>query len=107
LQNIPLTRAHGRENPYQLLTDWVPEIEPERTIRHEVRRQLDLVATVGCHTENERLSLRVPERAHSRVLSLLRRSGIVLDRPWVVVHPGASAPSRRYPAEGFAEAARH
>jgi lipopolysaccharide heptosyltransferase II len=106
LANIPLRLAHCRENPYQLLTDWVPEIEPERTIRHEVRRQLDLVATVGCHTENERLSLRVPERAHSRVLSLLRRSGIVLDRPWIVLHPGASAPSRRYPAEGFAEAVR-
>jgi ADP-heptose:LPS heptosyltransferase len=27
-------------------------------------------------------------------------------RPWIVIHPGASAPSRRYPREHFAHAAR-
>src|SRR5262249_20804845 len=31
--------------------------------------------------------------------------GLDLDRPWVLVHPGASAASRRYPPELFAEAA--
>mgnify|MGYP003350186482 CR=1 FL=1 len=40
---IPLRLAYCRENPYALLTDWVPEPEPESFIRHEVQRQIDLV----------------------------------------------------------------
>ena len=48
LAGIPLRLAHCRENPYHLLTDWVPEPEPAARMRHEVQRQLDLVATVGC-----------------------------------------------------------
>jgi lipopolysaccharide heptosyltransferase II len=104
LADIPLRLAHCRENPYQLLTDWVREPEPEQFIRHEVRRQLDLVATVGCHTANERLSLSVPVEASRRIRVVLRELGLG-DGPWVLIHPGASAPSRRYPPERFAQAA--
>lgn len=106
LAGIPLRLAHCRENPYQLLTDWVPDPEPAQTIRHEVRRQLDLVASIGCRTTDERLSLRVPAAARRRAKAVLAQSGIDPQRPWVVVHPGATAPSRRYPADGFAHAAR-
>ena len=106
LAGIPLRLAHCRENPYQLLTDWVPEPEPEQLVRHEVRRQLDLVATVGCRHGDERLSLRVPDRARRTLDGLLEANGVGPDRPWVVIHPGATAPSRRYPPESFAEAAR-
>src|SRR5215213_5571620 len=56
LAGIPLRLAHCHENPYQLLTDWVPDPDPARGIRHEVQRQLDLVATVGCSTANQKLS---------------------------------------------------
>jgi ADP-heptose:LPS heptosyltransferase len=59
LAGIPLRLAHCRENPYLLLSDWIAEPEPHNGIRHEVRRQLDLVASVGCTTSDERLSLRV------------------------------------------------
>jgi ADP-heptose:LPS heptosyltransferase len=102
LAGIPLRLAHGRENPYQLLSDWVPEPEPALRVRHEVRRQLDLVAAVGAHTDEERLSLRVPERARRRVVHRLTALGVDAARPFVLVHPGASAPSRRYPRERFA-----
>jgi ADP-heptose:LPS heptosyltransferase len=133
LAGIPRRLAHCRENPYQLLTHWVREPEPHEVIRHEVRRQLDLVAAIGCTTEDERLSLRVPRTARTRPHAWLREFGIHDDitpwdgspEPsgrlrravprddlplpgncsWVVIHPGASAPSRRYPAEGFAQAA--
>ncbi len=108
LADIPLRLAHCRENPYQLLTDRVPEADPGPGpgVRHEARRQLDLVAAVGATTGDERLSLRVPEESRARVPAILRRAGVDPDRPWVVVHPGATAPSRRYPPEGFAAAAR-
>ena len=40
------------------------------------------------------------------VAERLRGAGLDLDAPWVVIHPGASAPSRRYPAEQFAGVAQ-
>jgi lipopolysaccharide heptosyltransferase II len=97
LSGIPRRLAHCRENPYHLLTDWIPDPEPGLT-RHEVRRQLDLAAAVGCRTGDERLSFRVPDSAR-RVVDAMK-----LKRPLVVVHPGASAASRRYPPESFARA---
>ena len=61
LAGIPLRLAHARENPFRMLTDWVPDPEPYKTVRHDVRRQLDLVATVGCHSANKKLSFLVPD----------------------------------------------
>jgi lipopolysaccharide heptosyltransferase II len=105
LAGIPLRLAHCRENPYSLLTDWIPEAEPERLIRHEVQRQLDLVASIGATTSDRRLSFRVPHPARTSVAMLLTSGGIDTAVPWVLVHPGASAPSRRYNPRGFAAAA--
>jgi lipopolysaccharide heptosyltransferase II len=106
LAGIPRRLAHCRENPYQLLTEHLPETEPAGGVRHEVRRQLDLVAAVGARTDDERLSLRVPPAARVRARRALETAGVPRSRPWVVVHPGASAPSRRYPPEQFAAVAR-
>ena len=106
LAEVPLRLAHCRENPYALLTDWVPEPEPEKLLRHEVRRQLDLVAEVGARTTDERLAAEPPPVARSRVEALLGDAGLDRDGDWLVVHPGSSAPSRRYPAEYFARACR-
>jgi ADP-heptose:LPS heptosyltransferase len=106
LAGIPLRLAHARENPYRLLSDWVRDPEPMVPVRHEVRRQLDLVASIGARVEDEHLSVRVPPAAARRVRGRLARLGFTGDRPWAVVHPGASAASRRYPPERFAEVAR-
>jgi lipopolysaccharide heptosyltransferase II len=106
LAGIPLRLAHCRENPYALLSDWVKETEPEGGVRHEVRRQLDLVASVGYETVNQRLSARVSHADRMRVRGLLAAGDAGADRPRVVVHPGASAPSRRYPPALFAEVCR-
>jgi lipopolysaccharide heptosyltransferase II len=105
LAGIPLRLAHCRENPYHLLTDWVVESEPSKGVRHEVRRQLDLVSAIGAHTEDERLSFHVGAEERLRATMKLAESGIDPERPWIVVHPGATAASRRYPPERFAGAA--
>lgn len=101
LADIPLRLAHARENPYRLLTDWVPDPESDEPTRHEVRRQLDLVATVGATIVDDHLSVRVPADAARGVRAALRRLGIGDERPWAVLAPGASASSRRYPAASY------
>lgn len=97
---IPRRLAHCRENPYHLLTDWQPDPEPAALVRHEVQRQLDLVAAAGARTFDERLSFEVPAWARERVRRLLGASA----GPLVTVHAGANAASRRYPPEQYARA---
>lgn len=104
LADIPLRIAHCRENPYHLLTDWIPEPEPASYIRHEVRRQLDLVRYTGAEAVNERLFLQVPGPAFDNLDEILGPLRKRIDEA-VVIHAGATAASRRYPAEQFAVAA--
>jgi ADP-heptose:LPS heptosyltransferase len=73
--------------------------------RHEVERQLALVAEIGCKSPDARLSFHAPWRDHVAAEVVLRRHGLDEHGGWVVIHPGATAPSRRYPPERFAEVA--
>lgn len=97
LAGIPLRLASCREHPYQLLTDWVAEGEHERATRHEVRRQLDLVAHLGCAASDTALSFAVPAADASRVAAMLEDMGIDPAAPYLVLHAGAGAAARRYP----------
>lgn len=106
LAGIPLRLAHARENPYHLLTDWEPEREPHALLRHEAQRQLDLVASIGAHTQKERLSFALHAQDDADALRVLDDNGVDRTREWIVVHPGASAASRRYPVEQYVEALR-
>jgi lipopolysaccharide heptosyltransferase II len=106
LAGVDRRAAHCRENPYGLLTEWLREPEPDVPLRHEVRRQLDLVAALGFPASDDHLSVRVPPDAVRRMRSLLASRDVSGARPWAVLHSGASAPSRRYPADRFATAGR-
>ena len=106
LAGIPRRLAHCHENPYELLTDWVPDPETDQPLRHEVRRQLDLLAHVGIDTLDEHLSLHVPDTASRAIRDRLGSLGIGPRDPWLLVHPGATAPSRRYPPERLGEVLR-
>ena len=97
LAGVPLRLAHCRENPYRLLTDWIPEAEPDRLVRHEVRRQLDLVAHVGASTDDSSMTIELPGSATVRPRALLAQAGLDRADGWAVVHPGSTASSRRYP----------
>ena len=106
MAGIPLRLAHCRENPYGLLSDWALERDVIGDgMRHEVERQLALVAHVGFAAADRRLRFTVPATARSAVAARLARAGVDKSRPLVVVHPGASAESRRYPALRFGIAA--
>jgi lipopolysaccharide heptosyltransferase II len=105
LAGIPRILAHVRENPYAIVTDWVRDDEWPVPTRHEVRRQLDLVGSVGFRTADTHLSYRVDPAASRAVRATLAALGIGPRDPFAVLHPGASAPSRRYPVDGYAAAA--
>ncbi|MEW6369579.1 MAG: glycosyltransferase family 9 protein [Pseudomonadota bacterium] len=97
LAGIPLRLAYCREKPYQLLSDWIADPEPGALVRHEVQRQLDLVRHVGAEIADERLAFTPLGGDFDAVRRRLSRAGIDPDGRWLVLHPGASAPSRRYP----------
>lgn len=99
---VPLRLAHCREHPHALLTDWVKETEPAEGIRHEVRRQLDLVAQAGAYSDNEALSFRLHGADITAVRARLAARGI--SQPFVLMHPGAGAASRRWPARHWSRA---
>jgi lipopolysaccharide heptosyltransferase II len=105
LAGIPRRLAHCRENPYGLLTDWVCEPEPHNGVRHEVERQLALVAKVGAVCADTRMRLTVPPQARLALAARLAARDIAPRGPWFVIHPGASAASRRYPPDRFGEVA--
>lgn len=104
LAEIPLRLAHCRENPYHLLTDWVKDTECASGARHEVQRQLDLVASVGACTSDPRLSMSISDESFEAVDPFVH-DVITPHQPWVVIHPGATAASRRYAPESFAAVA--
>jgi lipopolysaccharide heptosyltransferase II len=106
MADIPLRLAHCHENPYQLLTHWIKDPEPQEFTRHEVQRQLDLVGSVGCTVADSSMRLQVPAAVKQHILTVLDEITLQQNQPWVVIHPGATAPSRRYPAESFAIVAR-
>jgi lipopolysaccharide heptosyltransferase II len=105
MAGIPRVLAYCRENPYGLLTHWVPEKEPYSFIRHQVRRDLDLVKAIGAVASCERLCLHIDDGWH-KVVQKLERLGLKLSRPWLILHAGVSEVKRQYPFELWVESGR-
>lgn len=101
LAGIPRRLAHCRENPYALLTGWVHESEPEQHTRHEVERQLALVREVGATARDTRMRFDVREADRALLAARLAARGVDPHAPYFILHPGATAASRRYPAARF------
>ena len=102
LADIPLRLAYCRENPYELLTTWIPDEEPYTFIKHQVQRDLDLVGTIGATTSNDHLSIQVPD-AWGPTQKKLAKNSIDLQNPWLILHPGVSESKRQYPTEKWIE----
>jgi lipopolysaccharide heptosyltransferase II len=106
LAGIPKILAYCRENPYHLINSWVPDKEPYNLIKHQVRRDLDLVATVGASTKNEALKIKIDEGLCPIVAGKLQETGIDIDKPWLLIHAGVSEVKREYPLEQWADAGK-
>jgi lipopolysaccharide heptosyltransferase II len=105
MAGIPRVAAYCRENPYRLVSDWIPDREPLYEIKHEVTRQIDLVKALGAKVKSDRLFVDVPALEIQAVQARLASLGIDPARPWLVIHPGVSEARRQYPPELFAEVA--
>ena len=104
LAAIPLRAARCRENPYALLTDWMPD-GPDDSGQHEVLRHLALVTALGGTTDDDRLALALPPGTLDVAIDTLAAAGVAVGDPTIVFHPGARASSRRYDPRSFAAAA--
>jgi ADP-heptose:LPS heptosyltransferase len=79
---------------------------PYPTTKHEIRRHLLLMETLGVvlRPQDEELSFPVNAAEESRHERSLHDLGLVRGG-YAVLHPGASSPSRRWPIASFAEVA--
>jgi lipopolysaccharide heptosyltransferase II len=100
---IPLRLAYARENPYNLLTDWVPDKEPYTEIKHQVERDLELVQKIGATTDDLNLSLKTSPDTGFKMEQKLLLSGIQLPEHYLVFHAGVSEEKREYPVELWKE----
>jgi ADP-heptose:LPS heptosyltransferase len=104
---IPRRLAYCRENPYMLLTDWVPEKEPYEFIRHQVVRDLDLVKNVNATVKDDRIQLRLTNEEWPELKAKVESYGADLSRPWIIFHPGVSEVKRQYPATDWISIGRN
>ncbi len=106
LAGIPLRLAYCRENPYHLLSHWVPDEEPYTFIRHQVQRDLDLVRHIGARTANQSIAIKIPQHTTASVDMLLQNTGVDTTKPWIILHPGVSEEKRKYSAAHWSAIAR-
>lgn len=104
MADIPMRAAYCRENPYSLLTNWMPDPEPFETIRHQVLRDLSLSSSLGASVHNDSLCLesRIPK---DEVHAMLAAHGLDGGKPYVVLNCGVSEEKRKYPAKYWADVA--
>jgi lipopolysaccharide heptosyltransferase II len=106
MAGIPRVLAYCRENPYGLLTDWIPDKEPYELIKHQVKRDIDLVRHIGARPQSEHLHLNVTYSLWPAIEQKLAASGVDISRPWMIIHPGVSEEKRQYPVKNWISAGR-
>ncbi|QQL50480.1 glycosyltransferase family 9 protein [Mucilaginibacter ginkgonis] len=91
--------GYCRENPYGLISDWVPEEEPYQLIRHQVARDLHLVSHVCERIDDTNLALEVDDLLWPEIETKLSAIGLNTGRPWLMLHASVSESKRRLPED--------
>jgi ADP-heptose:LPS heptosyltransferase len=102
LAGIPLRAGESREFGGSTLST---ELQGAPTELHQVERNLRLVEYLGFVARERRLTVSIPDEARKAIRALLQQYGIDPDGSFILLHPGASAKARRYPAEQFGRVA--
>ncbi|MBE9464246.1 glycosyltransferase family 9 protein [Dyadobacter subterraneus] len=103
MADIPERLAYSRENPYGLLTDWIPDLEPYDYILHQVERDLNLVKSLGASLSEDSLSLKLNDNIIPELRVKLSSLGIDPQKPFLILHPGVSEEKRKYPTHLWIE----
>jgi len=103
LAGIPLRAGESKEFGGRVLTDELAGAPDEL---HQVERNLRLVELLGFEVRSRQLAISVPEQAQLAGPGILAAAGLDPDRPYILLHPGASAQARRYPAACYGDVAQ-
>jgi ADP-heptose:LPS heptosyltransferase len=98
LAGIPLRAGESSEFGGSVLTT---ELRGAPLAMHQVERNLRLIEHLGFVVRDRRLQCVFSAEQRQAALAHLEHAGLDLARPFILVHPGASAQARRYPAERF------
>lgn len=103
MAGIPKRIAYCRENPYDLLSDWVVEKEPYTIIKHQVERDLTLVKAINANVHSEKLRISFSESAKKAAIKKIAQMGVNPEDDWLIIHPGVSETKREYPEDYWIE----
>jgi ADP-heptose:LPS heptosyltransferase len=103
MAGIPIRLAYSRENPYDLLTHWLPDKEPYNFVQHQVKRDLALVAVTGAMTHDDRLQIAVRPEDRQNLATKLQQASIDTSNGYLIFHPGVSEEKRMYPVPYWVE----
>jgi ADP-heptose:LPS heptosyltransferase len=98
LAGIPLRAGESKEFGGGTLST---ELRDTPDATHQVDRNLQLVHALGFTHVDPALEIAIPDASRETVARRLWDVGISPDAPFALLHPGASAEARRYPAARF------
>jgi ADP-heptose:LPS heptosyltransferase len=102
LAGIPLRAGDSKEFGGGTLST---ELRGTLDATHQVDRNLHLVQALGFTEVDPTLEIAIPDASREAVARRLWNAGITPDQPFALLHPGASAAARRYPAARFRQVA--
>lgn len=97
MAGIPERIAYCRENPYHLLTTWVPDKEPYSFIQHQTERDLQLAEAVGAVSNDKHLQLLTDASASYSLQKKLHAHHFSVNDDYIIIHAGVSEKKREYP----------
>jgi ADP-heptose:LPS heptosyltransferase len=103
LAGIPLRAGESKEFGGGTLTT---ELRGARDELHQAERNLRLVEQLGFPVHDRRLAVAISPDDRDAADVLLADIDLDPGQPFILIHPGASAAARRYPAERFGEVAQ-
>ncbi len=103
LAGIPLRAGESKEFGGSTLTT---ELKGAPDELHQAERNLRLVEHLGFVAGERQLVVTIPDTARNAIPDLLDKTEVNPHQPFILLHPGASAHARRYPAERFGILAR-
>jgi ADP-heptose:LPS heptosyltransferase len=102
LAGIPLRAGQSKEFGGASLSHEVRDLPDDM---HQVDRNLQLVESLGFPPGDRALEVAIAQESHVAIGRRLQALGIIASCPLAILHPGASARARRYPAGDYGQVA--